>query len=118
MISPLRAPARRLAIATMRWEHVGRLVGAVTRCLEACARLDAYEANLPHVVAVNSTRIDAMLLRTSARLDRELDRLTAERLYADHPKQQRQAAARQQALDVAEARTITTRWETCYRRTA
>jgi hypothetical protein len=72
--------------AAYRWRALSRLVSQVERALEGAARLDAYDrvdetlARPPSTVDLDvCTRLTAI----EARIDREVDRLTAELLTVE-----------------------------------
>jgi len=83
------------------WETLDRLLGSLERCAAACARLDAHREISPLQAKKTSRRsrpenyrrFDARLERLIRRVDREVDRITAERLRAELAQLMRQAAA-------------------------
>jgi hypothetical protein len=79
------------------------LLAAVDRCAVACARLDATRTLAEHalrrggrptaVQEADYAAFDARLAVLTARVDLEVDRLTAERLRVELARKIRQAAA-------------------------
>lgn len=95
--------------AADRWSRLERLIETLTRCTEVTARLDAYPATpLSAKQRWRYARIDRRIDQLTARINTEVDRLTAEKLRVD--------LARRQAHDAAQARvgavraTLVTDW--------
>jgi len=84
-----------------RWETLGQLAAALERCVEANGRLDARAPERdprgrPAWVGAEHEGVRPILLRLdllAARIDREVDRLTCERLAADLARRRMEAAA-------------------------
>ncbi len=73
-----------LRLSSARWRQLSALLVAVERGVDASARLDAHQAHAfgrPRVGP--GLAFDRRLCRLEARIDYELDRLTAERLRLD-----------------------------------
>ena len=96
--------------STRRWERLTVLLGAMERCTEQAARLDAYRHrgqgpgvnhHADHLVQFNH-RLEVL----EARFDIEIDRLTVERLMIDLGRKRRVAADLAKAVDAALTETV------------
>jgi hypothetical protein len=75
-----------LRASRRRWTTLSGLLTAFERGVDACARLDAYHPGGRMTFARHDAQaviFDTRLRALEQRLDRELDRLTAERLRVD-----------------------------------
>lgn len=76
------------------WRELSLLLGTFERLAESCARLDAHRRVLPNpgsdgLARSVDERFDSLLIR----VDRELDRVTAELLTADLVRKRARVAA-------------------------
>jgi hypothetical protein len=80
-----------LRTSARHWRDLSSMLAAFERCLEACARLDAYRQD--PLRTTHGALIDLRLQLLSDRIDQELDRVTAERLRWDLDEKRRVRAA-------------------------
>lgn len=75
-----------LRASTRRWTQLSALLRSFERCCEASARLDGAAQHRAYVTTrgvAPAARVDARLRTLERAIDREFDRLTAERLRQD-----------------------------------
>jgi len=71
-----------LRTSARHWGELTCLLAAFERCTEACSRLDAYRALVKNS-HFERREFEGRLKRLTALVDREVDRVTAERLMVD-----------------------------------
>lgn len=81
----MRAIGRRGRVSAARWRRLSQLLIDVERGMAAAARLDAHDIRLRRSVGRTrgTVRLNCQLTALEHQIDRELDRLTAERLTVD-----------------------------------
>jgi hypothetical protein len=75
-----------------RWRRLALILSSLERAVAGASRLDVYRPALPGP-APRVSNLDATLARLAARIDRELDRLTADLLTARLSQQQQRKAS-------------------------